>query len=91
MGGRMMNGGMMVQITPKNSEYGLSEPETEVVRSFQRYCGQCHAPPDPAIHTERDWPRVIARMRRHMETQGKAVPDRDQLREITAYLQRHAR
>jgi len=88
-GGGMMGGGMMGQMS-QYDDRTLPEPQSEATQSFRHYCGQCHAPPDPAVHTARDWPKVVARMRQQMVTQGKAVPDREQLKEITAYLQRNA-
>jgi len=90
MGGGMMSGGMMGQLPPANTHQTLPEPQSEGAQLLQRYCGQCHAPPAPAAHTAREWPQVVERMKQHMVTQGKAMPDREQLREITDYLQNHA-
>ena len=90
MGGGMMGGGMMGQVPPANSNQTLPEPQSQGAQLLQRYCGQCHAPPAPAAHTAREWPQVVERMKQHIVTQGKAMPDREQLREIADYLRKHA-
>jgi mono/diheme cytochrome c family protein len=90
MGGGMMGGGMMGQMPPGISKQSLPEQQSEGARLFRSYCGQCHALPAPTAHTARDWPQVMMRMKQRMVTQGKAVPDRDQLQVISAYLQRNA-
>lgn len=89
-GGHMMGGGMMGQLPAGNSSQTLPEPNSEVTRLFRQFCGQCHAPPSPLAHKAKDWPPVAARMKQHMKSQGKAVPNDDQYQEIIAYLQRHA-
>ena len=90
MGGGMMGGGMMGRMPPAIGKQSLPEQQSEGARLFQSYCGQCHALPALTAHTARDWPQVMMRMKQRMVTQGKAVPDRDQLQAITAYLQRNA-
>jgi len=90
MGGGMMGGSMMGQMVPNDSGQALPEPESEEARLFQRYCGQCHATPMTTAHSAREWPQVVDRMKQYMVTQGRAVPDGNQLQEINDYLQRHA-
>lgn len=90
MGGGMMGGGMMGQAPNGDSTQNLSESQSEEARIFRKYCGQCHVPPPPSAHTSREWSTVVARMRQHMVTQGKAVPESDEMGEILDYLQRNA-
>jgi hypothetical protein len=90
MSGGMMGGGMMGQPSSGNGGQTLPAPQAEGARLLRRYCGRCHAPPAPAAHAAREWPQVVARMKQHMLTQGKALPSREQFQEITAYLQRYA-
>ena len=66
--------------------------------SFRVACGQCHALPDPRIHTAKEWPGVVERMQKNMEWMNrvvgsKPVPGEPQLRieDINAFLIRHAR
>lgn len=58
---------------------------------FQAICAQCHALPDPAQHTRDEWPAVVARMQKNMETMGRPIPSREQNKSIIGFLQRHAR
>lgn len=92
MGGGMMGGGMMGQMpSDNNARQALPDPQSQGAQVVQRFCGLCHAPPDPGIHTAQDWPEVVARMRQYMATQGKPLPDQAQLGEIMDYLQQHAK
>jgi mono/diheme cytochrome c family protein len=90
MGGGMMGGGMMDQMPSSISKKNLPEQHSDGARLFQSYCGQCHALPAFTVHTARDWPQVVVRMKQLMVTQGKEAPDRDQLQVIISYLQRNA-
>lgn len=90
MGGGMMGGGMMGQIFPGNGSQLLPDSQSEDAQLFQQYCSQCHALPATIAHTSQEWPQVVARMREHMVTQIKEVPDREQYRKITDYLQRYS-
>lgn len=75
-------------------------PEVNAPRaeSFRVACGQCHALPDPRMHTAREWPAVVERMQRNMEWMNRVVgsrpiPGEPQLKieDINAFLARHAR
>lgn len=66
--------------------------------SFRLACGQCHVLPDPLRHTAKEWPAVVARMQKNMESMNRVVgskpgPGEPQLRieDINAFLIRHAR
>jgi cytochrome c2 len=66
--------------------------------SFRRACEQCHALPDPRMHTAKQWPGVVVRMQKNMQWMNrvvslKPVPGEPQLKieEINAFLIRHAR
>lgn len=56
---------------------------------FVQTCMQCHELPDPTQHTPDEWPLVIQRMKRHMGSMGKLVPDPEQEQGIIGYLQSH--
>ena len=65
---------------------------------FAIACSQCHALPDPARHTAREWPGVVERMKRHMMWTNivvgppdlKTVPEL-KTDEIVGLLQKYAR
>ncbi len=59
-------------------------------KAFREYCSQCHVLPDPGQHTADKWPGVVERMKGHMKSMGKQVPDEKSLREILGFLQRNA-
>jgi hypothetical protein len=66
--------------------------------SFRVACGQCHALPDPQMHTAKEWPAVVERMQKNMEWMNrvvgsKPIPGEPQLKieDINAFLIRHAR
>ncbi len=71
---------------------------TEQGQIFALACSQCHALPDPRQHTAREWPAVVARMKRNMAWANvvvgppelRTVPEL-KTEEIVRFLQRHAR
>ena len=65
--------------------------DTSAGKLFGDVCAQCHALPDPKQHTVDEWPAVVQRMTRNMEAMGKPVPQRDALKTILGFLQKHAR
>lgn len=68
-----------------------SDLDTPAGRAFQSACSRCHALPDPRQHTAAEWPAVVERMTRNMQAMGKAVPERETLAGIVAFLQNHAK
>ena len=72
--------------------------QSEAGQIFSIACAQCHALPDPRQHTQREWPGVVERMKRHMSWANtvvgpdslKTVPVLDTA-EIVRFLQRYAR
>lgn len=90
MSGDMRGGDMMRQMPVGNSHQPGPEQQSHAAQAYQRYCSQCHALPAMTAHTAREWPEVVARMREHMMSQNKALPDNEQLGQIIDYLQRHA-
>ena len=76
----------------------IPEVNAPGAESFRIACGQCHALPDPRMHTAKDWPAVVARMQKNMEWMNRVVgstpiPGEPQLRieDINAFLIRHAK
>jgi hypothetical protein len=80
----------------------LPEAQSAPARLTARYCIQCHALPDPAMHGPQRWERVVQRMLPRMRgegnqgrlmhemMQGLQAPNGEQVRSISAYLSRHA-
>jgi len=52
---------------------------------FTVTCSQCHALPDPKVHSPQDWPQVYSRMERNMERMKVKPPT--STTEILVYLQ----
>ncbi len=72
-------------LRPANVE-ALGPPDTPGLALFRQTCSQCHALPDPALHTADEWPVVVERMRGNMETMGKRVITDRERDEIVGYL-----
>lgn len=58
---------------------------------------QCHGLPSPKQHTASGWPPTVARMNMRMQWMSRndspmniQAPSEDELRTLTAYLQKHA-
>ncbi len=69
----------------------LPFPESKGAILFKETCTQCHALPDPTLHTAQDWGAVVERMRGNMQAMGKRVITDQEKTEIGAYLSNHAR
>ena len=69
----------------------VPSPRSRGAILFAATCAQCHALPNPKLHTARQWPQVVARMRKNMVAMGKPVPGAATLRRITEFLQNVAR
>jgi len=72
--------------------------DSQAAESFRLACNQCHALPDPRLHSAREWPAVVTRMQKNMEWMNRVVgsrpvPGEPQLRieDINAFLIRHAK
>ncbi len=72
-------------LRPANVET-LGPSDTPGLALFRQTCSQCHALPDPVLHTADEWPAVVERMRRNMETMGKRVIEDRERDEIVGYL-----
>jgi len=71
----------------------LPEAGGEGAKLVERYCGACHALPDPAQHPAAAWPGVLAEMERQIHARimrNAPAPSREEWRALEAYLRRHA-
>lgn len=64
-----------------------SLPEGPGRTEFERVCGQCHALPDPRVHSAQDWPTVFLRMERNMERMQVRPPGNAEANAVLTYLQ----
>ncbi|MEO6271225.1 MAG: hypothetical protein ABIP08_13070, partial [Lautropia sp.] len=100
---RHPHGQWLLRILPvRLKPSGLPEPQSEPARLTARYCVQCHALPDPAMHGAERWERIVDRMVPRMRGEGNqgrlmhemmkglVAPDFGQVRLIVDYLSRHA-
>lgn len=68
----------------------LGSPDTPGSALFRTTCSQCHALPDPALHTPEEWPSIVERMRKNMEAMGKRVITDRERDEIAGFLAKTA-
>lgn len=92
MGPGMMRGGLMPG-GPAPSAKALPDADSAGAKLISTYCVQCHAAPQPTLHTAKDWTGVTQRMHIHMESgwQGIKTPTEQEMKTIVAYMQKHAR
>jgi mono/diheme cytochrome c family protein len=64
----------------------LGPPDIPGLTLFKQTCSQCHALPDPKLHTAEEWPRVVERMQKNMEIMGKPVITNRERDEVISYL-----
>lgn len=92
VGPGMMGGGMM-RGTPAPSAKPLPDADSTGAKLVSTYCVQCHAAPQPTLHTAKEWASVTERMHIRMESgwQGVKTPTEQEMKSIVAYMQKHAR
>jgi hypothetical protein len=92
MGPGMMRGGMMPG-GPTPSTKPLPDADSAGAKLVSSYCVQCHAAPQPTLHTAREWTSVAERMHIRMDSgwQGIKTPSEQEMKTIVAYMQKHAR
>jgi cytochrome c5 len=69
----------------------LPSPESKGAILFKETCSQCHALPDPSLHTAQEWSAVVERMRDNMRAMGRRVITDREKAEIVAYLSNYTR
>ena len=77
------------QISMEKSRY--PDLDSPAGNAFLQTCSRCHSTPDPKQHSREEWPGVVQRMVRNMEIMGKKVPEQNQIRLVSEFLQRHAK
>ena len=92
MGPGMMQGGMMPG-APAASAKPLPDADSMGAKLVSAYCIQCHAAPQPTLHTANEWTSVAQRMHLHMDSNlpGVKKPTDQDMQSIVAYMQRYAR
>jgi len=64
----------------------LPSVDTEGAKLFENTCTQCHALPNPFLHTAQEWPEVVERMRKNMKLMGKRIISEQEKKIISDYL-----
>lgn len=92
MGCCMMHSGRM-QGGPAPSVKALPDAASAGATLVSTYCAQCHAAPQPTLHTTKEWASVTQRMRAHMDGawQGIKAPSEQEMKTIVAYMQKYGR
>lgn len=57
---------------------------------YREVCGDCHAAPDPALHSSTEWPAVFARMAGHRVAMARVPLDPLKATQVLAYLSEQA-
>ena len=92
-GGGMMWGG---KGKPKIGDITkLPEPKSQGAKLVNRYCTQCHALPNPKLHSAEGWLLTVERMNARMQLMSQngnevVVPSKSELETLTAYVRKHS-
>ena len=91
-GGPMMGRGMMSKV-PGPSATPLPDADSAGAKLVSTYCAQCHAAPQPTLHTAQEWASVTQRMHGRVDAswQGIKTPTEQEMETIVTYMQKHAR
>lgn len=92
-GRHMMGPGMMMPPgAPTPSATPLPDADSAGAKLVSMYCTQCHATPQPTLHTSMEWTVVTQRMHEHMNLGGQGIktPSVEEMKTIIAYMRQHA-
>lgn len=64
----------------------LGSPNSPGAAAFSSSCSQCHALPNPRLHSAAGWPPIVRKMQSFAKQMGKKVITDQQAREIENYL-----
>jgi len=67
----------------------IPEPNSPGANLLLEFCNECHVYPDPASKQAIYWTQTLPRMRKHREQRGLPTMNKNQERELLAYLQRN--
>lgn len=82
----------MMQVASMPGANELPDSESAEAKLVSTYCGQCHAAPQPTLHTAKEWSSSTERMHIRMEGGSRGTtPSSREMRTILAYMQRNAR
>lgn len=68
----------------------FADLDTPAGQAFTGTCSQCHAAPDPGLHTAHEWARVVLRMKNNITAAGKQQPDDKTVDLINEFLKNHS-
>jgi len=77
----------LIPVDPK--DFDLKSSKEALL--FQNICSQCHALPDPKLHTPEDLPNVVDRMRKNSEVMGMKVFENEERNDIVKFLSQKAK
>jgi len=92
-GGGMMWGG---KGKPKIGDVTeLPESKSQGAKLVNRYCTQCHALPNPKLHSTEGWSVTLERMNARMQWMSQngneiLAPTTNELETLTAYMRKHS-
>jgi hypothetical protein len=85
-GGMFGGSGYPKGINPKN----LPDAVSDGAKLFVSYCTQCHALPNPIIHSSADWSPVVDRMEANIRLLGRRTFTESEKKSIVDYLATHS-
>ena len=70
---------------------GIPEPQSVAARLYEARCSVCHALPHPKRLDWPAWQHTLRVMRERIQQRGMSEPSKQEWRQISGYLKRHAR
>ncbi len=69
----------------------IIDPTSAGAKVLVKFCSDCHAPPQPAVHQAKEWPNVLYRMQERRRMKAYELMSDEELAVLTDYLERHAK
>jgi len=71
-------------------KHELPEPESAGGKVFDKFCGDCHAPPRIKSHKADEWPNIVERMQNHRLKKAYNLLTDSEKETLLAYLKKHS-
>jgi cytochrome c5 len=65
--------------------------DTPEYKTYEQACSTCHDLPDPSVHTESEWPKIVQKMKEKMGEMGVDLPSSEEERLLLKFLTENTR
>jgi len=73
-----------------SQKHEVPEPASAGAKIFEKFCGNCHAPPRIKSHKADEWANIVERMQNHRLKKAYHLLNDEEKQTLLLYLQKHS-